>query len=163
MGRVAGKEDTPDAHLGDIPTVNSKVAAPINLVCLDPTWCALTKYLLYQFQRRCVSFGALDCRYDSPPPAAHRENGEGAEFTGTELQLVCRKKFVRLDVRQLNREPVSSAWQAGASPTTELNVVEREMIAKALANCKGNKSKVAAQLGISRMKLYVRLRKYQLS
>jgi two-component system, NtrC family, response regulator HydG len=48
-------------------------------------------------------------------------------------------------------------------PTTDLNVIERELITKALANCKGNKSKAAAQLGISRTQLYVRLRKYQLS
>jgi DNA-binding NtrC family response regulator len=44
-----------------------------------------------------------------------------------------------------------------------MNVIERELITKALANCKGNKSRTAARLGISRTQLYVRLRKYQLS
>jgi transcriptional regulator with GAF, ATPase, and Fis domain len=52
---------------------------------------------------------------------------------------------------------------AGASAATDPNVVECEMIAKALANCWGNKSKAAVRLGISRTQLYVRLRKYQLS
>ena len=37
------------------------------------------------------------------------------------------------------------------------------MIAQALADCSGNKSKAAARLGISRTQLHVRLRRYQLS
>jgi transcriptional regulator with GAF, ATPase, and Fis domain len=46
---------------------------------------------------------------------------------------------------------------------TDLSAVERDMIAQALADCSGNKSKAAARLGISRTQLYVRLRRYQLS
>jgi DNA-binding NtrC family response regulator len=42
-------------------------------------------------------------------------------------------------------------------------VLGRDMIAQALADCAGNKSKAAARLGISRTQLYVRLRRYQLS
>ena len=77
--------------------------------------------------------------------------------------ILCEGGLITAEHFSLNREPPSSASQAGASTTTDLNVVEREMIAKTLANCKGNKSKAAAQLGISRTQLYVRLRKYQLS
>jgi transcriptional regulator with GAF, ATPase, and Fis domain len=77
--------------------------------------------------------------------------------------ILCEGGLITAEHLSLNREPASSASQAGASATTtDLNVVEREMIAKALANCKGNKSKAATQLGISRTQLYVRLRKYQL-
>ena len=46
---------------------------------------------------------------------------------------------------------------------TDLSAVERDMIAQALADCSGNKSKTAARLGISRTQLYVRLRRYHLS
>jgi transcriptional regulator with GAF, ATPase, and Fis domain len=48
-------------------------------------------------------------------------------------------------------------------PTTDLNVLERGLIAQALADSAGNKSRAAGRLGISRKQLYVRLRKYQLS
>jgi DNA-binding NtrC family response regulator len=43
-----------------------------------------------------------------------------------------------------------------------VNDVEREMIRQALAECRDNKSKAAARLGLSRTQLYVRLRKYRL-
>ena len=46
--------------------------------------------------------------------------------------------------------------------TTDLNVVERETIARVLQDCAGNKSLAAKQLGLSRTQLYVRLRKYRL-
>ena len=46
---------------------------------------------------------------------------------------------------------------------TDLNAVERDLIAQALADCAGNKSKAAARLGITRTQLYVRLRRYQLA
>ena len=46
---------------------------------------------------------------------------------------------------------------------TNLGAVQRDMIAQALADCAGSKSKAAARLGISRTQLYVRLRRYQLS
>jgi len=58
--------------------------------------------------------------------------------------------------RRVARPPVNP-------PTTDLNAVERDTIAQALADCSGNKSKAAARLGISRTQLYVRLRRYQLS
>jgi DNA-binding NtrC family response regulator len=48
------------------------------------------------------------------------------------------------------------------SPTTDLNAVERETIAQVMTECRGNKSKAAKRLGLSRTQLYVRLRKYGL-
>ncbi|MEO8383136.1 MAG: sigma 54-interacting transcriptional regulator [Acidobacteriota bacterium] len=45
--------------------------------------------------------------------------------------------------------------------STDLSVMEREMIEKVLVECGGNKSAAAKRLGLSRMQLYVRLRRYQ--
>ena len=46
--------------------------------------------------------------------------------------------------------------------TTDLNTVERETIDTVMRECRGNKSKAAKRLGLSRTQLYVRLRKYDL-
>jgi transcriptional regulator with GAF, ATPase, and Fis domain len=55
------------------------------------------------------------------------------------------------------RLPASDVAQS-----TNLNVVEREMIARVLRECNGNKSRAARQLGLTRTQLYHRLRRYQL-
>jgi transcriptional regulator with PAS, ATPase and Fis domain len=44
--------------------------------------------------------------------------------------------------------------------STDLNVVERDMIARVLRECHGNKSKSARRLGLTRTQLYHRLEKY---
>jgi transcriptional regulator with PAS, ATPase and Fis domain len=44
----------------------------------------------------------------------------------------------------------------------DLNVVERETIAQAMRDTRGNKSMAARRLGVTRQQLYVRLRKYDL-
>jgi two-component system response regulator FlrC len=49
-----------------------------------------------------------------------------------------------------------------AAPPTDLNIVEREMIERAMRDSGGNKAKAARRLGLSRTRLYVRLRKYDL-
>jgi transcriptional regulator with PAS, ATPase and Fis domain len=46
--------------------------------------------------------------------------------------------------------------------TTDLNTVERETIDTVMRECRGNKSKAAKRLGLSRTQLYGRLRKYDL-
>jgi transcriptional regulator with GAF, ATPase, and Fis domain len=46
--------------------------------------------------------------------------------------------------------------------TTHLGTLEREVIEKVLEECGGNKSRAAKRLGLSRMQLYVRLRRYQI-
>src|SRR5712692_2584934 len=53
------------------------------------------------------------------------------------------------------RRPVQAA-------TTDLNAVERNTIEQVMRECRGNKSKAAKRLGLSRTQLYVRLRKYDL-
>jgi transcriptional regulator with GAF, ATPase, and Fis domain len=49
-----------------------------------------------------------------------------------------------------------------AAPATDLALVERETIARVMQETRGNKSKAAGRLGLSRTQLYVRLRKYNL-
>jgi transcriptional regulator with PAS, ATPase and Fis domain len=46
--------------------------------------------------------------------------------------------------------------------STDLNVVERQAIERAMREVNGNKSRAARQLGISRTQLYIRLRKHGL-
>ena len=46
--------------------------------------------------------------------------------------------------------------------TTDLSVVERTTIAKVLNDCRGNKTKAARRLGLSRTQLHMRIRKYRL-
>jgi transcriptional regulator with PAS, ATPase and Fis domain len=46
--------------------------------------------------------------------------------------------------------------------TTDLSVVERTTIAKVLTDCRGNKTKAARRLGLSRTQLHLRIRKYRL-
>jgi transcriptional regulator with GAF, ATPase, and Fis domain len=53
------------------------------------------------------------------------------------------------------RRPVHAA-------TTDLNAVERETIEAVMRECRGNKSRAAKRLGLSRTQLYGRLRKYDL-
>jgi transcriptional regulator with PAS, ATPase and Fis domain len=46
--------------------------------------------------------------------------------------------------------------------TTDLSVVERATVAKVLHECRGNKTKAARRLGLSRTQIYMRIRKYGL-
>jgi transcriptional regulator with GAF, ATPase, and Fis domain len=54
------------------------------------------------------------------------------------------------------------ARRPAQAPTTDLSAVERDTITQVLTECRGNKSKAAKRLGLSRTQLYVRLRKYGL-
>ena len=49
-----------------------------------------------------------------------------------------------------------------ASAAPDLTVVERDTIEAVMRECRGNKSKAAKRLGLSRTQLYGRLRKYDL-
>jgi transcriptional regulator with GAF, ATPase, and Fis domain len=76
--------------------------------------------------------------------------------------ILCEGGLITLEHLSLDQER-SAAATVVASPATDLNTVERDMIVQALADCAGNKSKAAARLGISRTQLYVRMRRYHLS
>jgi transcriptional regulator with PAS, ATPase and Fis domain len=50
-----------------------------------------------------------------------------------------------------------------AAQSTDLSVIERDMISQVLRECSGNKSKAARRLGLTRTQLYHRLDKYKLT
>jgi transcriptional regulator with PAS, ATPase and Fis domain len=77
--------------------------------------------------------------------------------------ILCEGGLITAEHLSLDEERSAGSRFVTASPTARLNMVERDMIKQALAECTGNKSKAAARLGISRTQLYVRIRKYQLS
>ena len=55
-----------------------------------------------------------------------------------------------------------SVTKSPGGDTTDVSVVERTMIAKVLQECRGNKTKAARRLGLSRTQIYMRIRKYGL-
>jgi transcriptional regulator with PAS, ATPase and Fis domain len=57
---------------------------------------------------------------------------------------------------------LQSTSKSPRSDTTDLGVVERTTIAKVLQECRGNKTKAARRLGLSRTQLHLRIRKYRL-
>src|SRR5438309_1779677 len=71
----------------------------------------------------------------------------------SEMSPSAQAKFLRVLQERLRARP-AAAWNLG--------VVERETIAQVMRECRGNKSKAAKRLGLSRSQLYFRLRKYEL-
>jgi len=71
--------------------------------------------------------------------------------------IVCEGGLI--SAAHLSLQPRLRARPAAAS---NLGVVERETIAQVMRECRGNKSKAAKRLGLSRSQLYFRLRKYDL-
>jgi transcriptional regulator with GAF, ATPase, and Fis domain len=69
--------------------------------------------------------------------------------------------LITADHLSLNRERAAGAVEVPAAPT-DLKVLERDMIVRALSESNGNKAKAASRLGLSRTQLYVRLRRYQI-
>lgn len=65
-----------------------------------------------------------------------------------------------IDVRDLSFDDDETLDDLGSS--THLGTIERDLIEKVLRECGGNKSLAAKRLGLSRMQLYVRLRRYDL-
>jgi transcriptional regulator with PAS, ATPase and Fis domain len=71
--------------------------------------------------------------------------------------IVCEGAVI--DVGHLALQPTHKSLR---SDTTDLGVVERGMIAKVLQECRGNKTRAARRLGLSRTQLHLRIRKYRL-
>ena len=57
---------------------------------------------------------------------------------------------------------LQSSAKSLRSDTTNLSVVERSTIVKVMSDCRGNKTKAARRLGLSRTQLHGRIRKYRL-
>ena len=64
-----------------------------------------------------------------------------------------------IDTEHLTLESSTKSFR---SDTTDLGVVERATITKVLRDCRGNKTKAARRLGLSRTQLHGRIRKYRL-
>jgi DNA-binding NtrC family response regulator len=71
--------------------------------------------------------------------------------------IVCEGEII--DIDHLALQPCRKSLR---TDTTDLGVVERSMIAKVLQECRGNKTRAARRLGLSRTQLYLRIRKYGL-
>lgn len=61
-----------------------------------------------------------------------------------------------------NHLALESSATSPRSDTTDLSVVERATIEKVLTECRGNKTKAARRLGLTRTQLHLRIRKYGL-
>ena len=64
-----------------------------------------------------------------------------------------------IDADHLSLQP---AARSSRNDTTDLSALERTTIAKVLQECRGNKTKAARRLGLSRTQLHLRVRKYGL-
>ena len=65
-----------------------------------------------------------------------------------------------IDTEHLALQP---AARSSRTDTTDLSALERTTIAKVLQDCRGNKTKAARRLGLSRTQLHLRVRKYGLA
>ena len=63
-----------------------------------------------------------------------------------------------IDAEHLALQP---AARPSRNDSTDLSALERTTIAKVLQECRGNKSKAARRLGVSRTQLHLRVRKYR--
>jgi transcriptional regulator with PAS, ATPase and Fis domain len=61
-----------------------------------------------------------------------------------------------------NHLTLQSGAKALRNDTTDLSALERTTIAKVLQECRGNKSKAARRLGLSRTQLHLRIQKHRL-
>jgi len=61
-----------------------------------------------------------------------------------------------------NHLTLRSGAKAPRNDTTDLSAIERTMIAKVMQECRGNKTRAARRLGLSRTQLHLRIRKYGL-
>ena len=64
-----------------------------------------------------------------------------------------------IDADHLTLQPAAKSSRNG---TTDLSALERTTIAKVMQECRGNKTKAARRLGLSRTQLHLRVRKYGL-
>jgi transcriptional regulator with PAS, ATPase and Fis domain len=81
-----------------------------------------------------------------------------------ELRNVLERAAILCDGAPIDTHHLTlqSGAQAVRSDTTDLGALERTTIAKVLQECRGNKTKAARRLGVSRTQLHLRIRKYRL-
>ena len=91
--------------------MNPKVARPAHRPRLDPRGRTLAQDAPHQLEGRRVALRAVDGRDDAPPRGAHGKDGRRTEFARTQLQLVRRKGFVRLDIGEEEEVFVLGAFE----------------------------------------------------
>jgi transcriptional regulator with PAS, ATPase and Fis domain len=81
-----------------------------------------------------------------------------------ELRNVLERAAILCDSGLIETDHLAlqSSNRALRTDTTDLSVVERTMIAKVLQDSRGNKTRAARRLGLSRTQLHLRIRKYRL-
>jgi two-component system NtrC family response regulator len=77
--------------------------------------------------------------------------------------ILCEGGLITAEHLSLGNDRPAPLHGAATADTTDLNAIERELIARVLAQCGGNKSMAATRLGLTRTQLYVRLRKHRLT
>ena len=79
-----------------------------------------------------------------------------------ELRNVIERALIMCDGRFIEAEHLSlqARKDIPLSSITDLETLEKHAIARAMRDTDGNKARAARQLGISRMQLYTRLRKF---
>jgi transcriptional regulator with PAS, ATPase and Fis domain len=107
--------------------------------------------------------------FGRPPAGLTREARRallGYEWPGNvrELRNVLERAAILcegtlIDANHLN---LPSGARSLRNDTTDLSVVERTTIAKVLHECRGNKTRAAQRLGLSRTQLHLRIRKHRL-
>jgi DNA-binding NtrC family response regulator len=104
-----------------------------------------------------------------PSQLVHDRRTERRRDLFAERPLVCRRlgakvrAFIVCEGAAIGAEHLSLANRAvapSAGRTTDLGALEQQAIAQAMREVAGNKMMAAKKLGISRMQLYTRLRKY---
>jgi transcriptional regulator with PAS, ATPase and Fis domain len=81
-----------------------------------------------------------------------------------ELRNVLERAAILCDGAPIDTSHLTlqSGAKALRNDTTDLSALERTTIAKVLQECRGNKSKAARRLGLSRTQLHLRIRRYRL-
>jgi transcriptional regulator with PAS, ATPase and Fis domain len=105
--------------------------------------------------------------FTDPPAELTREAMEALhrhEWPGNirELRNVLERALIMCDGRFIEAEHLSlrARKDVPLSSSTDLGTLERKAIERAMRDASGNKVRAAKQLGISRMQLYTRLRKF---
>jgi transcriptional regulator with PAS, ATPase and Fis domain len=73
--------------------------------------------------------------------------------------ILCEGGLITVEHLSLHSEPMTAASSVGES---DLDALQRRTIARVMREVRGNKSKAAKRLGLTRNQLYFRLRKYDL-
>jgi hypothetical protein len=94
-------------------------------------------------------------------PVLRSKHGSRPGLHGTTMRAQSWEN-ARRSVAGTGTWTLQSGAKALRSDTTDLGALERTTIAKILQECRGNKTKAARRLGLSRTQLHLRIRKYRL-